>query len=124
MAKAKSKTLSKAAKPKAAGKAKAAPKKSASKLAKAASNVMSALTPKKAQSPSQIKAPAAAPTPKPAKVSPPPAAPAADGHSSWSDSLRRAMQEKNSQRHWPENKQDWKDRQRAGLSISQRNKFG
>jgi hypothetical protein len=124
MAKAKSPAKSKAARPKAASKSKAAPKQAASKLAKAAASVVKALAPKKAnpQPPKPIATPAPKPAPQPAAQPTAPAPPG--GHMSWSDSLRKAMQDKNAQKHWPENKQDWKDRQRSGLSISHRNKFG
>jgi hypothetical protein len=43
----------------------------------------------------------------------------------WSESLRKALQEKSGHKTGPEHdKSDWKGRQRSGLSMTHRNKFG
>ena len=128
MAKAKTPAKSKMTKSKPAPK-KAAVKKASGKATKAAASVVRTPAPKKSPAPAMEKAAAVAkPASSPAapKTAPRPAAPenTSGAALSWSDSLRKAMQEKNAQRHWPENKTEWKDRQRAGLSITHRNKFG
>jgi hypothetical protein len=54
-----------------------------------------------------------------------PASPqASQSSTSWSESIRKAMQEKGNQSHGPDRSNDWKNQQRAGLSIAHRNKFG
>jgi hypothetical protein len=56
---------------------------------------------------------------KPAGTQPPNA-----NTTSWSESIRKALQEKGNQSHGPERGNDWKNQQRGGLSIAHRNKFG
>jgi hypothetical protein len=57
-------------------------------------------------------------------ATPKPAPQANQSSTSWSESIRKAMQDKSNQSHGPDRGHDWKNQPRAGLSINHRNKFG
>jgi hypothetical protein len=78
-----------------------------------------AVSPKPAAQP--LAAKPAAPKPAPA---PKPAAESSHTGLSWSESLRKAMQDKHTSSGPEHDKSDWKNRQRSGLSIAHRNKYG
>jgi hypothetical protein len=99
----------------------------ATKPAKAAAPVATKpVTAKPAPSP--VKTANQSPPPKPMTQktpAPKPAPSASQSGLSWSESIRKAAQDKSGQTTGPEHdKSDWKNRQRSGLSIAHRNKFG